>query len=137
MKNTTYVYFYTRHGDQPKHRPDSQENQLIFFKILGSNLVTCKVMRPDFMSQCSWEESLMEWVNLLWIDHRVVHCPTDEPDPTHLESSDRWKPHTNFFKPIPRFEAFFSFHHRWYHVGWVCVWPQPYLTTVRPFDINY
>ena len=38
----------------------------------------------------------MKEINLPWIDSRNVHCPTDEPNPTHLESSGRGKPHLIF-----------------------------------------
>ena len=75
-----------RHEHQPDScalRPQSRPTLLTFS---SSNLVTCKVMRSDFRSWCSWEESTVKWINLPWTNNTYVHYPTEEPKPTHVES---------------------------------------------------
>ena len=64
-------------------KPSIWPNLSTLFK---PNLVTCKVIRPDSRSRCSWGEILVYIINLPWIKGIDVNCPTDEPNPTHDES---------------------------------------------------
>ena len=50
-------------------------------------------------------ESVVKRINLLWIDGRHVHYPTDEPSPTHIESSCQGKVDPDFIKLARRFGA--------------------------------
>jgi hypothetical protein len=47
--------------------------------------------------------NIVKRVNLLWIDGRVVHNPTNYPNPAHVESSCRGKTRMDFVKPTQRF----------------------------------
>ena len=47
----------------------------------------------------------MKRINLSQTDGRDVNYPTCKPNPTHVESSGRGKPHPTFFEPTQRFDA--------------------------------
>ena len=50
-------------------------------------------------------KSVVKRIDLLGTDDRDVHYPTDEPNPTHVESSGWGKFCPHFFKPAQRFGA--------------------------------
>ena len=77
----------------------------LYQPFCGSNLVTCKVMRPDFRSQYSGGVSVVKRINFSWTDGRDVHYPTVDPNSAHVESLGREKAPPNFFKPTQRFGA--------------------------------
>ena len=45
----------------------------------------------------------MKIINLLWTDGRDVHHPTNEPNPTHVESLGQGKTRLNLIKLHQRF----------------------------------
>ena len=76
-----------------------------FINFCGANLLTRKVTRPDSRSRCSWGESVVKGINLLWIDNGNVHYPTNDPNLAHVESSSRRKARPEFFKQTQWFDA--------------------------------
>ena len=110
-----------------EHRPNSCALSPQFGPSLstfcGSNLVTCKVMRPDFRSRCSWGEIIVKRINLSLANNRNIHYPTDEPNPTHVESLGRGNALLDFFKPA--WGLMPKLCHLGRHMGWVSVWVHP------------
>ena len=98
---------YTRLGAGPStgliHVLLSPQPSPILSTFFGSNLVTCKVMRSDLRSRCSWGERVVKRINLPWTDSRHVHYPTNEPNLTHVESSGWGKTCPNFLKLVRMF----------------------------------
>lgn len=67
-----------------------------FSTFFGSNLITCKVTRPDIRSQFSRGKSVVNKINLSWTDYIDVYYPMDEPTPVHIEGSP------DFFQADPK-----------------------------------
>lgn len=83
---------YTRLGVgvsiHPIHEQLSPQSiRSYFINYLRVNLVTYKVVMPNFRPQCPWGESIVKRINLLWTHNRYdIHYPTNGSNPTHLEN---------------------------------------------------
>ena len=60
-------------------KPQSGPTLSTFFM---PNLVTCKVMRPNLKTWCSWGKFLVNKTNLPWINGRDVHYLMGESNPS-------------------------------------------------------
>ena len=115
-----------------------------FIKFGGPTLITCKVMRPDFRSRCSWGESVVKGIAVTFHGPTIdkcsegncresvvtfhgptidVHYPMVKLNLAHVESLGQGK-----LVPIssswPKGLAA-ELCHLGCHMGWVSVWAQP------------
>jgi hypothetical protein len=92
---------------QLEHQPNSYIIKpwigLNFNNFLQAQLCHIQSDEAQFYILMSLRNNVVKKMNLLWFNGRDVHYPTDEPNPTHVQSSCWENAHLDFFKLVQMF----------------------------------